>query len=96
MKYQSSHQLSNSRGPSLPVLPLRFPEEVKEFMLLTHRPCKPELEEVIRKVTLLRKLTKETGFYTTKSVGMLLAQLSPDDLCAVAERLELSPREMLR
>jgi hypothetical protein len=91
-----SNQLPHHRGTPLPVLHDSLPEEVKEFMLLNHQPCKPVLEDVIRKVTLLRKLTKETGFYTTKSVGMLLAHLSPDDLCAMAERLELTPREMPR
>jgi hypothetical protein len=54
------------------------------------------LEEIIRKVQALRLLTKTTGFFTTRSIGALLAKLSPDELVEVAESLELTPREMPR
>ena len=61
----------------------------KDFM-----PHTPKLEEIIRKVRSLRSLTKTTGFYTTRSIGVLLAGLSPDELVEVSEALELTPREM--
>ena len=55
-----------------------------------------KLNEIVRKVQALRNLTKSTGFYTTKSVGVLLANLSPDELVEVGEALELTPRELSR
>jgi len=55
-----------------------------------------KLDEIIRKVQTLRHLTKTTGFFTTRSIGALLANLTPDELVEVAEALELSPREMPR
>ncbi len=57
---------------------------------------KQDVAEVIRKVQMLRKLTKETGFFTNRSVGQLLANLTPDELVEVAESLQLTPREMPR
>lgn len=57
---------------------------------------KEEVAEVIRKVKQLRQLTKETGFFTNKSVGQLLAPLTPDELVEVADSLQLTPREMPR
>ena len=66
----------------------------KAFMPNQERTQK--LEEVIRKVRNLRSLTKSTGFFTTKSIGALLANLSPDELAEVGEALELTPREMPR
>ena len=57
---------------------------------------KQHLEEVIKKVRNLRSLTKSTGFFTTRSIGALLANLSPDELAEVGEALELTPREMPR
>lgn len=57
---------------------------------------KQKLEEVIRKVQKLRSLTKSTGFFTTRSIGALLANLSPDELVEVSEALELTPRELPR
>lgn len=64
----------------------------KAFMPNQER--KQQLEEVIRKVRNLRSLTKSTGFFTTKSIGALLANLSPDELAEVGEALELTPREL--
>ena len=64
----------------------------KVFMPNNHN----KLEEVIRKVQSLRTLTKTTGFFTTRSIGALLANLTPDELVEVAEALELTPREMPR
>ena len=55
---------------------------------------KQNMEEIIRKVRALRALTKTTGFYTTKSIGALLANLTPDELVTVSEALELMPREI--
>lgn len=57
---------------------------------------KQNLEEIIRKVQALRTLTKTTGFFTTRSIGALLANLTPDELVEVSEKLELTPREMPR
>lgn len=54
------------------------------------------LQEIILKVKALRRLTTTTGFHTTRSIGMLLANLSPDELVEVSEALELTPREMPR
>jgi hypothetical protein len=50
-----------------------------------------ELEQIAHKVSVLRKLTKETGFFTTRSVGSLLSALSPDELVTVAELSEITP-----
>ena len=55
-----------------------------------------KLEQIIQKVRALRALTTSTGFMTTRSVGLLLANLSPDELVKVSEALELTPREMQR
>ena len=55
-----------------------------------------KLEQIIQKVRALRALTTSTGFMTTRSVGLLLANLSPDELVKVSEALELTPREMPR
>lgn len=57
---------------------------------------KQEVAEVIEKVKKLRQLTKETGFFTTKSVGQLLANLTPDELVEVHDSLQLTPHEMPR
>ena len=57
---------------------------------------KQEVAEVISKVKKLRQLTKETGFFTTKRVGQLLAPLSPDELCEVNDAIQLTPRELPR
>ncbi len=55
---------------------------------------KQEVAEIISKVKKLRSLTKETGFFTNRSVGQLLASLSPDELVEVSDALQLTPREM--
>jgi hypothetical protein len=60
------------------------------------RKQKSELEEIIRKVRLLRSFTKTTGFFTTKSVGALLGRLSPDELVEVVEAFGMTPREIPR
>jgi len=54
------------------------------------------LDDIIEKVRKLRSLTRETGFHTTRSIGMLLANLSPDELVQVSEALHLTPREISR
>jgi hypothetical protein len=51
-----------------------------------------ELEQIAHKVSVLRKLTKETGFFTTRSIGSLLAALSPDELVTVAELSDITPQ----
>jgi hypothetical protein len=57
----------------------------------TNNPRKQELEQIARKVRVLRAFSKETGFHTTRSVGTLLASLTPDELYEVAELSEISP-----
>ena len=47
------------------------------------------LQEIIEKVRHLQELTRTTGFHTTRSVGMLLANLSPDELVEVNKALNL-------
>ena len=49
------------------------------------------LHEIIEKVRKLKELTNTTGFHTTRSIGMLLANLSPDELVLVSEALHLNP-----
>jgi len=44
-------------------------------------------EEVVTKIEALRKMTRESGFKTTRSVNDLLERLNPDDLAAVAAAL---------
>jgi hypothetical protein len=56
----------------------------------------PNLEEIAAKVRRLRKLTEQSGFYTSRSVADLLRHLTPDELCQVSEMLELNPRELSR
>ena len=48
---------------------------------------KRELAEVIEKVRNLLELQSRTGFRTTRSVGALLADLSPDELAEVNRAL---------
>jgi hypothetical protein len=52
------------------------------------------LQDIIAKVRKLQELTRTTGFHTTRSIGLLLAHLTPDELVEVSEALHLSPREM--
>lgn len=47
----------------------------------------PKLKAVAEKVQALQQLTQATGFQTSRSQGKLLAQLSPDELVAVAQLL---------
>jgi hypothetical protein len=56
-------------------------------------PMKTEnnLQVIIEKVRQLQDLTRTTGFHTTRSVGMLLATLSPDELVEVSKALHLTP-----
>ena len=49
---------------------------------------KQELEQIAHKVKVLRAFTRDTGFFTTRSVGTLLQNLSPDELATVAELSE--------
>jgi len=45
---------------------------------------RPELQTVIDKIFSLKKLTKETGFPTSRSQSELLKRLTADDLALVA------------
>ena len=47
----------------------------------------PALKAIADKVLALQTLTLETGFRTSRSIGALLANLSPDQLAAVGEYL---------
>jgi hypothetical protein len=52
---------------------------------------KEELAKIAHKVKVLRAFTKDTGFFTTRSVGQLLQNLSPDELATVAELSTAEP-----
>jgi hypothetical protein len=51
-------------------------------------PMKRDLTQIIDKVRKLKQLTRDTGFHTTRSIGALLADLSPDELVEVQSALE--------
>jgi hypothetical protein len=51
---------------------------------------RPDLAKIYHEVLQLRRLTRNTGFKTTRSQGELLARLSADDLVVVAEALNAS------
>ena len=53
-----------------------------------------ELQDVVRKIHALRRVTKTTGFMTSNEIVRLLKPLSTDDLVAVGEELKLKPREL--
>ena len=55
---------------------------------------KRDLTEIIDKVRKLLALTRTTGFHTTRSIGMVLADLSPDELAEVSEALDLTPKQL--
>jgi hypothetical protein len=42
-----------------------------------------DLAEIIDKVRQLQQLTKTTGFFTSRSIGALLNDLTPDELVQV-------------
>jgi hypothetical protein len=50
-----------------------------------------ELAQIAHKVRMLRNLTKQTGFFTTKSVGQMLEGLTADELVQVQELSEKNP-----
>jgi hypothetical protein len=54
-------------------------------------PMKRDLQTIIDKVRKLKELTHTTGFHTTRSIGMLLADLTPDELVEVSKALHLTP-----
>jgi hypothetical protein len=47
----------------------------------------PTLKAIADKVLSLQTLTRETGFHTSRSIGALLANLSPDQLAAIGDYL---------
>lgn len=53
----------------------------------------PELADIVRKIRALRAVTKTTGFITNRTIGEMLQRLTPDDLVAVGEALQLKPGE---
>jgi len=53
-----------------------------------------ELQEVKRQILALRRLSKLSGFNTLRTVVELLGQLTPADLIAVGEELNLKRGEM--
>ncbi len=55
-----------------------------------------ELQDVIRRVHALRKVSKVMGFNTTHEIVKILEQLSADDLISIGEDLKLKTREMPR
>lgn len=52
-------------------------------------PMKRDLTSIIDKVRDLLALTHTTGFRTSRSIGALLADLSPDELAEVSKALDL-------
>ena len=54
---------------------------------------RPPLNEIVRRIRALRALRKSTGFSTNRSVGELLAKLSPDELVSVGEAFLLNPND---
>jgi hypothetical protein len=54
----------------------------------------PELADIVRKIRALRVVTKTTGFVTNRTIGEMLQRLTPDDLVAVGEGLELKSGEV--
>ena len=57
-------------------------------------PMKRDLKPIIEKVRNLIALTRTTGFHTSRSIGALLADLSPDELAEVSGALELTPKQL--
>jgi hypothetical protein len=55
-----------------------------------------ELQEVVRKIHALRRVSKTTGFNTLNTIVELLKPLSMEDLIAVGEELKLKPNEKAR
>lgn len=56
-------------------------------------PLKPALVEIVRKIHALRTVTKKTGFITNRTIGEMLMKLTPDDLIAVGEALQLKSED---
>jgi hypothetical protein len=54
---------------------------------------KQELEKIAHQVKVLRAFTRDTGFFTTRSVGALCQSLSPDELATVAELSMTEPKQ---
>lgn len=54
-------------------------------------PMKRDLQSIIEKVRHLQELTRSTGFHTTRSIGAVLADLSPDELVEVNKALTHNP-----
>lgn len=52
---------------------------------------KEQLEQIAYKVRMLRNLTKQTGFFTSRSVGQMLEGLTADELVQVQELSEKNP-----
>ena len=48
-----------------------------------------KVQEAVSKINALRKLTRESGFITTRTQGGILQALTPNELSAVAEILSL-------
>jgi hypothetical protein len=55
-----------------------------------------ELQEVVRKIHALRRVSKTTGFNTLNTIVELLRPLSMEDLIAVGEELKFKPNEKAR
>jgi hypothetical protein len=50
-----------------------------------------KIQDVVSKINALRKLTRESGFITTRTQGQILQSLQPDEMTAVAEILAAQP-----
>jgi len=49
---------------------------------------RPDLQSLVDKIRAMRKMTRDTGFRTTRSQNELLAKLNADDLGTVLVALE--------
>jgi hypothetical protein len=53
-------------------------------MNMTKTDLTPKLKDIADKVLALRRMTKDSGFQTSRSQGELLSRLTPDELAVVA------------
>ena len=69
--------------------PATYTQPIRYGVPMKHQQI--NLEEIVAKVRRLRKLTEQSGFYTSRSVAELLRNLTPEQLCQVSEMLDTTP-----
>ena len=57
-------------------------------MMTDKQPVSANLNDIVVQIRALRRVTKDTGFLTSRSQGKLLASLSIDELVEVGRLLE--------